>query len=75
MKITLTAVLLFTLIFSSCKKEEPEMTDRGYSYFPYRVGSMHIYDVDSTVYDDFDTSVTTYKYQLREIIESTIVVV
>ena len=47
--------------------------DVGYGYFPGEVGSWIIYDVDSTWWDDFTipSTVRNYKYQIKEVIEST----
>jgi hypothetical protein len=58
------------LIFQSCKKEQPVAEDAGYSYFPNNVGHYCIYDVDSTIYDDFNHDTVVYKYQIKEVIES-----
>lgn len=63
---------LLLLFISSCKKDKPApaLPDLGYTYFPLNIGSWIIYDVDSVVHDDFKDSVFTYKYQLKEFIES-----
>ena len=48
--------LLFVsmLFIFSCKKNSTEpIPDVGYDYAPYKLGSYIIYDIDSTVYDDF----------------------
>ena len=61
------------ICFSSCKKnnEQPEIY-LGYNYFPVNVGHELIYNVDSTVTDDFFNPpvTTTYRFQIKEIIES-----
>lgn len=61
------------LLITSCKKDDPVNVDVGYGYFPGEVGSWIIYDVDSTRWDDFEVpmKVTNYKYQIKEVIEST----
>ena len=60
------------LILVSCKKDDPVKIDVGHSYFPVEIGSWIIYDVDSTVWNDFDVPsvVTNYQYQIKEVIES-----
>ena len=64
------AVAAVFFIFQSCKKDKPTTNDAGYSYFPDNVGHYCIYDVDSTVYDDFNHDTVNYKYQIKEVIES-----
>jgi hypothetical protein len=58
------------LLIISCKKESVKAPDAGYGYFPSKVGTWIIYDVDSTVYPDNGADTVFYKYQLKEIIES-----
>jgi hypothetical protein len=57
-------------LFQSCKKDHPATADAGYSYFPDNIGHYCIYEVDSTVYDDFNHDTTNYKYQIKEVVES-----
>jgi hypothetical protein len=59
--------ILFFL--SSCRKDE-KIPDAGYSYFPDNVGHWCIYDVDSTVYDEFHHDTVYYHYQVKEVIQS-----
>ena len=63
------------ILIVSCKKDDPVKVDLGYGYFPVEVGSWIIYDVDSTVWNDFEVPsiVTNYQYQIREVIESVFV--
>lgn len=66
-----SSFLLLSSFFSSCKKDKPASSpDLGYAYFPLRIGSWIIYDVDSVVHDDFKDTVFTYNYQVKELIES-----
>ncbi|HLG02856.1 MAG TPA: hypothetical protein VI731_04635 [Bacteroidia bacterium] len=64
------AALAVILFFAGCKKDEPLPVDAGYNYFPDQVGHWCIYEVDSTVYDDFDHDTDSYRYQVKELIES-----
>ena len=68
----LSILALVVLIISSCKKDDPIQVDVGYGYFPTEIGAWIIYDVDSTVWDDFfsPSKETNYKYQIKEVIES-----
>jgi len=57
----------------SCKKDDPYRVDVGYNYYPNKVGSWIIYDVDSIVWDDFNApniDIDTFTYQIKEVNES-----
>lgn len=41
----------------------------GYAYAPATLGKYVVYDVDSTVYDDFKKDTTCYKYRIKEKLE------
>lgn len=59
------------MVFFSCKKEkETEPVSKGYNLAGLEVGRYVVYDVDSIFYDDFDQSVTTYYFQIKELLES-----
>jgi len=59
--------LLLALLAVGCKKKKSEEPpDLGYSYAPALVGKYVIYDVDSTVYDDFAKDTLYYKYRIKE---------
>jgi hypothetical protein len=64
----LSAFAVIFFIFS-CKKDSPA-PDLGYAYFPDNVGHYVIYQVDSTAQDDRVNSDTTYRYQVKEVIQS-----
>ncbi|MCX6312872.1 MAG: hypothetical protein NT084_14710 [Bacteroidetes bacterium] len=67
---TLFVMLLAFLCISSCKKDEATTIDGGYSYFPNAIGHYCIYEVDSTIYDNFNHDTVLYRYQIKEVIES-----
>lgn len=56
--------LLF--IFSCNKLEVEPQPDLGWAYYPLREQAAIIYDVDSTVYNDFNNSITAYHFQLKD---------
>lgn len=58
------------LMFISCRKEETPAADIGLGYFPTQIGHWVIYEVDSTVYDDFLNDTFYYRYQVKEVLES-----
>ncbi len=65
-------ILLFcSLLFLglACKKETEEPPDLGYDYAPITLGKYVVYDVDSTVYDDFKKDTTYFKYRIKEKLE------
>lgn len=59
-------VLIVVMVFS-CKKETDKPIDFAYEYYPIDVGRYWVYNVDSTVYDDFTSTVKEYSYQIKEI--------
>jgi hypothetical protein len=64
----------FALLFS-CKHETLDPVDVGYGYFPVNVGHWVMYDVDSTVWNDFidvdsPLHVQNFKYKIKEVVES-----
>lgn len=59
----------FVLALDSCKKDDPAV-DLGVTYFPDNVGHYVVYEVDSTVYDDFNHDTDIYRYQVKELIQS-----
>jgi hypothetical protein len=63
-------IVLSFLFFSSCKKETELPVDMGYKYFPVNTGHWVIYDVDSVSYNDFTGQVDSFKFQIKEIVES-----
>ena len=57
--------------FISCKKDKEQGPDMGYNYFPIKVGSYIVYNVDSFHYYNTPTIIDTFKFQLKEKIQST----
>lgn len=59
------------ITFLGCKEEEESLSiDFGYNYAPLNVGDFFIYQIDSIYYDDFANTVDTFRYQLKEVIDS-----
>lgn len=68
-KLLLRFTLLLTgiaIIFSCNKFENMPKTDLNFNYFPLKVNHVVIYNVDSTVYSDFNNSTTNYLFQLKD---------
>ena len=69
--IVLFAAVITMAVFS-CKKDAPVAisVDLGYNYFPEEVGRYVIYDVDSISYDDKAGNRDTFRFQMKEVIDS-----
>jgi hypothetical protein len=71
-----SGILLFSLLIitgiSSCKRDPSPAPDLGFNYFPDAVGTYVVYDVDSFSYNNSfsPVKIDTFKYQLKEKIES-----
>ncbi len=70
-KSLLFAAIILSLVFS-CKKDKTtsDTHDVGYGYYQGEVGKYIEYEVDSTVYDDFEHDTDYYRYRLKEVVES-----
>lgn len=59
--------VLTGLAFTGCQKKKTEAPpDVGYGYAPDLIGKYVVYDVDSTVFDDFAKDTLYYKYRIKE---------
>ena len=70
-KISTYILIFYLFVFSfSCRKKKTETSlDVGYDYAPTLLGKYVVYDVDSTVYDDFNDDTVYYKYRIKEKLE------
>ncbi len=66
-------VLFAVLIFNACKKEKLVELNAGYGYAQYKPGQYTEFSVDSIVYDEFNQTVDTYRYFLKELIAESFV--
>jgi hypothetical protein len=65
-------IVLIGLSHAGCKKKKTEAPpDVGYGYAPDIPGKYVVYDVDSTVFDDFAKDTLYYKYRIKEKLEET----
>lgn len=70
----LFSILVITILIASCSKDNPTVQlESSTDYYPLKIGSWHIYDVDSISYNDFTTPVTIDSafYQVMEEITDT----
>jgi hypothetical protein len=64
-------IFLVAIISYSCSKEEEVIIpDLGYAYAGLELGKYVIYDVASFFYDDFDNTIDTSYYQIKEVVDS-----
>lgn len=64
-------IAVFLASVLSCKKNasSPSKND-DFEYFPDKAGQFIIYDVDSIVHNDFTGKVDSFRFQLKELVES-----
>jgi hypothetical protein len=71
-KLLLLLSLPFLLVLNSCKEDETIQVPPVYfNYVPTNIGNTITYDVDSTYYNEFDSSVAVFHFQIMERIDST----
>jgi hypothetical protein len=68
-KVRNLSYLYLSLVFTtfSCTKNTKEISYlKPSSYYPLEIGNSYIYEVDSIVFNDFDQSVDSFKFQIIE---------
>lgn len=63
--------LVALVLLAACKQDMATLPDGGYNYVRTAPGAYIVYEVDSVVYDDFNGDTLRFRYQLKELIEST----
>jgi hypothetical protein len=63
-------IVLILFLVCSCKKETELPVDMGYKYFPVNTGHWVVYDVDSVSHNDFTGQIDSFKFQIKEYVES-----
>lgn len=61
-------ILIVTIV--ACNKSDEDVQDFGYNYYPVEAGRYIDYRVDEYFYDDFNNTIDTTVYLLRELIDS-----
>ncbi len=57
---------------ASCKKDSVIPAESYFRhYFPFTAGSYTVFDCDSIVYNDFTGEIDTFRFQIREVYQST----
>src|SRR6476646_1703229 len=61
-----------SLVWCSCTKENnAPAVDLQTEFYPLKVGSVYVYDVDSTAYSNFTGGNINYKFQLKDSVTDT----
>lgn len=60
-----SVILIGFISLTSCSSDDATEVDTGSEYIQLSEGSWFEYKLDSTIYDDFDNSVTLYEWDLR----------
>ena len=63
--------LIIALLFIACERVIEQLDPVAYEYFPMEVGKYKIYQVDSTVYDEYNCDVQITSYQVMELTGNT----
>lgn len=61
-----TAMVIIMLIVLSCGKEDVDVRNAGYDYYPLEFSNYITYNVTEIIYDDFSQTVDTGYYLLKE---------
>jgi hypothetical protein len=67
----LSFILFISIIFFACTKENNAPSrEFHHDYYPLKLKQVLIYDVDSTFHNNFNGSVTNYKFELKDSVAS-----
>lgn len=69
-RIILLICITSLMIISSCKKDSIAVVNNDSTYFPLRLGKYIIYNVDSIYFYDVTNTSDTFKFQIKEEIDS-----
>lgn len=67
-------ILLLLIVNYSCKKDSDDYVepDLGHDYAGLELGKYVVYDVDSFFHDDFNATIDTSIFQIKEVVDSEI---
>lgn len=69
-KYYIVLIILLFVFFACTKRETVSAPDFQLSYFPLKLNSRIIYQVDSTVYNDFSNTSTVYNFEIKDTVVS-----
>ena len=64
-------LLSIGVVFFACERVLDTVAPVTYEYFPLETGKYKIYQIDSTVYDEYNCTVQTTSYQVKELTGTT----
>jgi len=65
--------VFLSFVFIACQRNIDTLDSISLDYYPLEEGKYKIYQIDSTVYDDFNCTVINVSFQLKEVVARTIV--
>ncbi|MGH1336749.1 MAG: hypothetical protein ACRBFS_11540 [Aureispira sp.] len=65
--------LLFGIIFSACERVVETLPQTDWAYYPIVQDGYRVYQIDSIVYDEYNCTVQTNSYQIKEVTGASIV--
>lgn len=63
----LTTLLFIAIFFFACERVIETPGPISFDYYPIKEGKYKIYQIDSIVYDEYNCTVQTTKYQVKEV--------
>jgi hypothetical protein len=63
--------LLLPILFFACERIVETLAPNDFDYYPTEVGKYRVYQIDSIVYDEYNCTVQTATYQIKEVTETT----
>jgi len=71
MRKSIWLILTLVVVFFSCSKDNDYVApDIGHDYAGLEAGKYVVYDVDSFFYDDFNSTIDTSYFQIKEVVDS-----
>lgn len=65
-------MLSIFILLLACSKEDEDVIDLGYNYYPVETGNYIVYKVEELTYNEFDLTIDTVNYWLKELVDSAI---
>ncbi|WMX16829.1 hypothetical protein [Aureispira sp. CCB-E] len=66
----ITFFLLLSILFFACERIVETLAPIDFEYYPIEVGKYKTYQIDSIVYDEYNCTVQTTTYQIKEVTET-----
>jgi len=62
--------LALPVLFFACERIVETLAPTNFDYYPIEIGKYKVYQIDSIVYNEYNCSVQTARYQIKEVTES-----